>query len=184
MGLFGWITKKADETAEVRRWRAAWMLAVSSLDTAAVASLEDALRRMPPLAGDLEIEEEMLDGLRRLLALESEIAISGLPLVETTHRVVGTDRCHFSAPVSMPDQPNQPTGRLLLTSARAVFAGGSKVPGLPWHSSRHVLRSERDLVLVQSPEQAHRFRCNSFADALSGAAIAGHLQQSARVGRL
>lgn len=83
--------------------------------------LRTALRATPPFADDLEIEEEMLDGLRQLLELERELRASHLPRVETSHRVVGSDRCHFSAPVSMPDDPAQPTGRLLLTSTRAAF---------------------------------------------------------------
>ena len=110
--------------------------------------LEAALRRTPAFADDLEIEEEMLDALRQLLDLERELAASRLPIVETTHRVVGSDRCHFSAPVSMPDDPAQPTGRLLLTSTRAVFAGGARTPALPWHAAREVVQSGRDLLFV------------------------------------
>jgi len=91
-----------------------------------------------PLADDVEIEEEMLDGLRRLLEVERDLAAAQLPLVETTHRVVGADRCHFSAPVSVPDDPAQPTGRLLLTSTRAVFAGAARTPALPWHAVRDI----------------------------------------------
>ena len=123
----------------------------------------------------------MLDGLKRLLELERELTASRLPVVETSHRVVGSDRCHFSAPVSMPDDPTQPTGRLLLTSERAVFAGGARTPALAWHATRQVMQSGRDLVLIFKNAQGddgHRFRCNSFTDALCGAAIARHLMRS------
>src|SRR5260221_13192871 len=96
------------------------------MDAGADVPLEAAFRRPRPFADDLEIEEEMLDALRHVLALEEELAAAHLPVVDTSHRVVGPDRCHFSAPVSMPEDPAQPTGRLLLTSPRPVFAGGAQ----------------------------------------------------------
>lgn len=189
MGLFGWLSKKTGggDSREARAWREAWATAVAALDAGAPGRLDAALRRTPPFADDLEIEEEMLDGLRQLLALEQELGAGRLPVVDTSHRVVGTDRCHFSAPVSMPDDPAQPTGRLLLTSTRAVFAGGARTPALPWHATREVMQSGRDVLLVfrnSQEEDGHRFRCNSFADALCGAAIARHLMRTARGGRL
>jgi hypothetical protein len=138
------------------------------------------------MADDLELEEEMLDGLRQLRALARDLAAGTLPLIETAHRVVGADHCHFSAPVSIPDDPAQPTGRLLLTSTRAAFAGGTRAPALPWHAVRDVVQSGRDLLLVTSrdPEDAQRFRCNSYAEAMSGAAIARHLAGRARTRQL
>ena len=151
-----------------------------------MAPLEAALRKHPPIADDVEIEEEMLDGLRQLLEVERDLAAARLPLVETTHRVVGADRCHFTAPVSVPDDPAQPTGRLLLTSTRAVFAGGARMPPLPWHGVREIVQSGRDLIFVLSrgEDAGQRFRCNSFAEALCGSAIARHLVQQARAPRL
>ena len=179
MELFGWLKKKGRGSGDgAREWRDTWNRAVAALDAGAVAPLEAALRATPPPADDLEFEEEMLDALKQLLELERELSASGVPVVETSHRVVGTDRCHFSAPVSMPDDPAQPTGRLLLTSTRAVFAGGSRTPALPWHATREVIQSGRDLLFIFKSAQddaGHRFRCNSFADALCGAAIARHL---------
>jgi hypothetical protein len=187
MGLFGWLRRApGGATGEAARaWREAWTKAVASLDAAAVAPLETALRATPPFADDLEMEEEMLDGLKQLLELEHELTASRLPVVETSHRVVGSDRCHFSAPVSMPDDPAQPTGRLLLTSTRAVFAGGARTPALPWHATRDVLQCGRDLHLIFRHAQAddgHRFRCNSFTDALCAAAIARHLLRARQSG--
>jgi hypothetical protein len=185
MRLFGsWWKKTA--AGGTKAWRDRWAAAVASLDSAAVADLDAALKSSPPLAEDLEIEEEMLDGLRQLLALQRELSAGALPIIETTHRVVGSDRCHFSAPVSLPDDPSQPTGRLLLTSARAAFAGGMRNPALPWHSVRDVVQSGRDVLFVTSrgPEDAQRFRCNSYADALCGAAIARYLSARARARQL
>jgi hypothetical protein len=188
MDLFGWLRKKDHgSTGGAREWRETWTRAVASLDAGAVAPLEAALRATPPLADDLEFEEEMLEALKHLLELEGELRASRVPVVETSHRVVGSDRCHFSAPVSMPDDPAQPTGRLLLTSTRAVFAGGSRTPALPWHATREVIQTGRDLLFLfrnAQGDEGHRFRCNSFADALCGAAIARHLMRTARGGRL
>jgi hypothetical protein len=185
MGLFGWLKPRSDNGA-VRAWRDRWGRAVAALDADAVASLEAALRQQPPLADDIEMEEEMLDGLRHLLDLERDLAASRLPVVDTTHRVVGADRCHFSAPVSLPDDPAQPTGRLLLTSARAVFAGGARAPAMPWHGVRDVVQNGRDVIFVSArgEGEGQRFRCNSFAEALCGAAIARYLVRQARSGRL
>jgi|SRR5262245_51663885 len=159
-----------------RAWREAWENAVAAPDAGALARLETALRHQPPLSDDLEVEEEMLDALRQVVDLDLDLASARLPVLETSHRVVGHDSCHFSAPVSMPDDPGQPTGRLLLTSTRAVFAGGSRTPALPWHAARDVIRTGRDLLFIRAGvEEAYRFRCNSFADAVCGAAIARHL---------
>ena len=73
---------------------------------------------------EIEIEREMLDGLDQAWRLPAALAADGLPVVETGHRVVGTETCHFSAPSSMPDDVAQPSGRLIFTGARAIFAGG------------------------------------------------------------
>ena len=185
MGLFGWWSRKAADEGTTA-WRERWAAAVTALDAGAVANLEAALKATPPLADDLEIEEEMLDGLRQLLALERDLLAGRPPVIETAHRVVGADRCHFSAPVSIPDDPAQPTGRLLLTSSRAAFAGGTRAPALPWHGVRDVIQTGRDVLLVTSrgPEEAQRFRCNSYADAMCGAAIARYLAGRARTRQL
>jgi len=181
MGLFGWWSKKGGDDG-TQAWRHQWAAAVSALDARAAAELDAALRATPPLADDLEIEHEMLDGLHQLLTLERELASGTAPVIETTHRVVGSDRCHFSAPVSMPDDPAQPTGRLLLTSTRAAFAGGTRAPALPWHAVRDVVQTGRDLLFVTSrgPEDAQRFRCNSYSEAMCGGAIARYLVNRAR----
>ena len=84
MGLFGWLKRQPVDT-RTRAWREAWTAAVTTRDAGAIASLEAALRQQPPLADDLEIEEEMLDGLRQLVAIERELADARLPVVETSH---------------------------------------------------------------------------------------------------
>lgn len=165
----------------MRGWHQAWDAAVAALDAEAIPRLEARLRAQAPLADDVEVEEEMLQGLRDLVALQRGLAASQLPHIETAHRVAAGEPCHFSAPVSMPDDPAQPTGRLLLTSSRAAFAGGSRTPSIPWHAARDVIRTGRDLIVVRGgSDDGCRFRCNSFSDALCGAAIARHLIHTAR----
>jgi hypothetical protein len=181
MGIFSWLTRKKGRAAAQVAWHEQWARAVRSPDPAAVASLEAALHRQPPLADDLELEEEMLDALRQLVQLSGELDAARLPTIDTSHRLVGADVCHFSAAVSVPDDPAQPTGRLLLTSRRAAFAGGGHVPALAWHVVRHVVQDGRDVLFVPvTEERAVRFRCNSFADAVCGAAIARFLLQRRR----
>lgn len=182
MGLRRWLGRYRGSAAPLRGWHEAWEDAVATLDAAAVPSLEARLREHVPLADDVEVEEEMLQGLRDLLALERGLAAgSDLPRLETAHRAAAGEACHFSVPVSMPDDAAQPTGRLLLTSSRAAFAGGSRTPPIPWHAARDVVRSGRDLIVTRTgSDEGCRFRCNSFSDALCGAAIARHLIRAAR----
>jgi hypothetical protein len=139
-----------------------------------VSELRARLDQLPD--DDLEIEREMLEGLEQALALTSSIKDGRLPALVTGHRVVGTDTCHFSAPASMPDIAAQPSGRLLLTSARAIFVGGGRGLTVPWHSLTRPTHAERDLVLIRVDGSAlYRFRCNSYGDALCAAITAQHL---------
>ena len=133
---------------------------------------------------DIEIEREMLDGLRDLAELTKAVVRAGLPVVLTGHRVVGTEVCHFTAPSSMPDAAGQPSGRLLLTGRRAIFVGGARGMAIPWHAVGKALQVERDVVLVRSDrDELHRFRCNSFSDVFKGAFIARELVATRRARR-
>ena len=182
MGVFDWFKRRGSGSANaVQAWHQAWETALAELDAGAPARLDGWLKADPPIADDLEIEEEMLEALRDVLALERDLAAAALPVIETSHRAAAGETCHFSAPVSMPDDPAQPTGRLLLTSGRAAFAGGSRAPAIPWHAARDVVRSGRDLLFVRAgADTGWRCRCNSYTDALRGAAIARHLTRAAR----
>ena len=182
MGLWGWLKGSSARTnGKVETWRREWSNAVAHPDAASLESLRAGLHTDPPFADDIEIEEEMLEGLERLLALTHDLAEGRLPHLDTTHRIVGADACHFSAPVSMPEDPAQPTGRLLLTGTRAVFAGGARPTVLAWHATAEVVQAERDVLLVRADRSAmYRFRCNNYGDALTGAALARHLAARAR----
>jgi hypothetical protein len=161
------------------RWREAWSEVAArpgGVDADAVRDLRARLDRLNASDDDLEIEREMIEGLEQLLQFASTVAEQGLPAIGTGHRVVGTDICHFSAPVSMPDDPSQPSGRLLLTHTRAVFVGGARGVTVPWHAVTRVLHSDRDVVLVRvDSESLYRFRCNSFEDVLRAVFIAQRL---------
>jgi len=181
MRLFGF-RKRGRGDGAVREWQRACERAIDELDLAAAARLEAGLAGLAPPDGDVEVEEEMLQALRDVVALERALAGAALPAIETTHRVAAGEACHYSAPVSMPDDPAQPTGRLLLTSGRAAFAGGARTPAMPWHALRQVVRNGRDLIFVRAGggDEGIRFRCNSFSDAACGAALGRHLIRAAR----
>jgi hypothetical protein len=134
----------------------------------------DGLR--PRVVPETEIDErerqvEMIEGLDHLCAVvESAVAV-----LDTQHRVIGTDACHFMAPVGAPDHGDA-IGKLFLTSQRVIFAGGASI-AWPWHRVRRVSRHERDVLFEGGDTLALRLRCNSYADALAAAAIGERLRQ-------
>jgi hypothetical protein len=178
MGLMDWFTRSAPPPTAA--WRERWEKAAHTRDAAAAAALRRALEDDAALGTDLEIEYEMADGLDRLIALAAELDAGRVPHVETSHRVVGTDACHFSAPASMPDDHAQASGRVLLTSTRAVFVGGSRLAALPWHAVRETARVHRDVLIVRSADDALRLRFNTYGDTLEAAALASHLKRRSR----
>ena len=177
MGLWTWLGRGAPrEDSRLREWRRQWAAAAVTLDAAATERLRRLLDGFNLPDDDVEIEREMLDGLEDAAPLAAEIARSGLPLVETGHRVVAHDRCHFMAAASMPDEPGQPTGRLLLTNVRAIFVGGPNAVSSAWHMINEAHQSDRSLVLVRTTrDRVYRFQCNSFGDALRAALVAREL---------
>jgi hypothetical protein len=171
MSLFAWIgRKKPGGGSKLDEWRRQWRDACETPAAANLDALDAALGALGLPEEEIEIEREMLDGLEQLAAMR---AASTLPVVETGHRVVGRDICHFTAPASMPDDTAQPGGRLILTNARAIFAGGARAMTVPWHAIGRVLQQERDVVLVRHDRETfHRFRCNVFGDAMAAAFLA------------
>jgi hypothetical protein len=154
MGLFRWFQGKSPAERRLSAWRTAWQ------------QVSDA-----PNAS--EIEREMLDGLSGLVQLQQAVATSGLPVLASGHRVLGAEPCHFSASCSMPDEPAEPSGRLMFTGVRAIFVGGSAAVTIPWHAVANVLQQHRDLILVRRDrELLYRFRCNIFTDAMAAAYLA------------
>lgn len=178
MRLLAWFKGNGGngDDRRLREWKKIWEAAAAASDTAQSAPLRAELDAMGLPEDEIEIEREMLDALDDLAALTSAVRDSGLPTIETGHRVVGSERCHFTAPASMPDETSQPGGRLLLTSGRAIFVGGASGATLPWHSVAQAMQLDRDVVLVRSDrEKLYRFRCNTFSDALRAAFLAREL---------
>jgi hypothetical protein len=186
MGLFGWMKQRggSGDDRALAAWRTQWHTAAAASDTTQLGALRAALTALGRPDDEVEIEQEMLDALEELGALTATIAERGLPEIQTGHRVVGSEHCHFTAPASMPDDTGQPSGRLFLTSGRAIFAGGGGA-AVAWHHVIEARHLDRDLILLRSDrEHLYRFRCNSFSDALRAACIARELITARRRPRL
>src|SRR5437870_417624 len=106
MGLFRFLKRGRD--AATTAWQTRWDTAVQTLDPDASPRLRSAVAARAAAGEDVELEEEMLQALDDVVALEGELARGVWPVVETTHRVAAGERTHFSAPVSMPDEAMQP----------------------------------------------------------------------------
>lgn len=179
MKLFGWMKGRQRESEnDRRRWRDAWAQAVEAEDASRRDALKVELDALPlPPGDDTEIETEMLDALERLGTLRHETAGGTLPAIETHHRVLAGDRCHFTAPASLPDDPAQASGRLLFTPTRSIFVGGGRPHPLPWHTIRDVVRAERDVLFVRADgTPAAHFRFNTFGDAVAAVFLARRLK--------
>lgn len=118
-----------------------------------------------------ERQDELIEGLERLCALP----VHSLPLLDTQHRVIGTDLCHYMAPVSAPDHGDA-AGKLFLTSQRVIFAGGASI-AWPWHRVRRTARHERDLLFEGGDTLTLRLRCNTYGDAVVGWSLAERLSR-------
>lgn len=168
---WGFFKKRADSTHPdvALWWRDANAVALRPTD----AGIDD-LR--PRLVSESELDErerqvEMIEALEHLRLI---VAAESIPVLETQHRVIGTDACHYMAPVSAPDHGDA-MGKLFLTNHRVIFAGGASI-AWPWHRVRRVTRHERDVIFEGGDTLALRLRCNSFADALAGTALGERLR--------
>jgi len=175
MGLRQWFTRRgaAHVDSRLRQWRQHWTNAAASSDPVEITRLARDLDGFGFSEDEIEIEREMLQALIDRDQLAVAIGETGLPNVETGHRVVRGELCHYSEPASMPDDAGQPSGRLLLTANRALFVGSGKTVAAAWHTISLAAHADRDVVLVKNGrEQTYRFRCNSYGDALRAAFIA------------
>lgn len=136
----------------------------------AIAALRRAMTGIDADADDAERQEEMIDGLEALRHLSAE----ALPVVETQHRVIGSDRCHVMLPATLTGPTDVP-GKLFLTSNRLVFAGGH-VLAWPWHRVRSVIRVERAIVVSMAGGEPVQISCNSYGDALVAVHVAARLK--------
>ena len=135
MKLFGWISgvKKQDgRTAAIAEWRQKWMEALES--DGSPSPLREQLDALTTPDLDVEVEIEMLDGLEQLREAQRTVAAGTLPVVETHHRVIGADRCHFTAPASLPSDQHRPMdGCCSRPPGRSSSAAGvpPRHPGMP-----------------------------------------------------
>ena len=181
MKLFGWFGRSpsAARDAALSDWRRSWAAALDTADDDTTAALRRQLDALAAPEVDLEVELELLDALEQLRDARRAAASGPLPVVETHHRVIGSDTCHFTAPASLPSDPQQAHGRLLLTSVRAVFVGGGRTAATPWHGVHEVARVERDVLFVRADRSAAaHFRFNTYGDAVLCAFLAGRLRRA------
>ena len=114
MGVLDWFRGgKGRAYRQVDEWHRAWSDAAAAPEASRIVELERRLAALGRPEEDVEIEREMLAGLSELVDLRQASSNGTLPTIETGHRVVGTDICHFSVPSSRPDHPAQPSGRLI-----------------------------------------------------------------------
>lgn len=182
MKLFGWLKRAPTGTAEpLTRWRATWTAALETTDTADVARLTAQLYAEAAAGADVEVEREMLDALAQLRTIQQHSGAGTLPLVETQHRVVGTEACYFAAPASLAADAAHASGRLLMTATRAIFVGSGRTSATPWHSVHEIVRLERDVLLLRADQSpAAHFRFNTYGDAVVAAFLVRHFRNARR----
>lgn len=181
MKLFGWLRGGTRADDPLTEWRRVWERAVSSPRDADLDALRRHLDEAAPAGGDVEIELEMLEALSELQRLHADVDAGVIPLVETQHRAVGTEPCHFTAPVSLPDDPGHAYGRLLITPTRAIFVGAGRTLATAWHAVHDILRLDRDVALLRPDRSAAvQFRFNTYTDAVTTAFLARHFKARAR----
>ena len=180
MNFFGWFSgssRNDGRRVALAAWRRQWAAAVESAGPE--ATLREQLEALSAPDVDVEVEMEMLDGLEQLRGAQRAAAGGTLPVVETHHRVIAGDTCHFTAPASLPSDEQQATGRLLLTSGRAVFVGGGRTSAAPWHAIQEIVRVERDVLLLRADRSpAAHYRFNTYGEAVRCAFLAGRLRRA------
>src|SRR5512132_4334008 len=90
MGLFDWLWGNGrGEDPRLGPWRSRWRQAADAGDTGQREALARDLEALGLTDDEIEIEREMLEALDRLGAMRAEVEATGLPILETGHRVVG-----------------------------------------------------------------------------------------------
>lgn len=151
-------------------------------DLAALAHLRHRLPDLGLTEDDVALELEMADGLLDVAALQAGAARGeGLPVVQTNHRALGTEPCHFLAPAWRPDESGEGGGKLLMTPRRLVFLGAPPVT-VSWAHVAEVSEAGRDIVVRVRPDRLVAFRCNSYNDTVRGVWLAQQLTAAVRRG--
>lgn len=159
--------------------------AVAAATTGAIdRSVLDTLAGRPAELGlpeeDVELELEMLQGARDLLALEDDVRTQGLPAIAHQHKAIGTERCHFVASASLVGADGDRPGRLFLTERRLVFLATPLV-AVTWGGVTRVVDEGRDLIVAAPVRPGGlRFRCNSISEARCGRWLSDRLRNGSR----
>lgn len=161
----------------VLEFRAAVLAATAgALDRTAL----DALAERPAELGlsdeDVELEVEMVQGARDLLALQDAVRAQGLPAIQHQHKALRGEPCHFVASASLLGADGDRPGRLFMTERRLVFLAAPLVT-LPWSGLTTVNDEGRELIVVGPARPGGlRFRCNSISDARCGRWLSDRLR--------
>lgn len=178
--LFGSESRRAarDLDRRARSFRAEVLAARASTDAARIALLGKRPAALGLSDDDVALELEMVDGLLEVVALK-KAADEGAPLpaIATTHRALAGETCRFAAPVSRPDSPDDPGGKLFFTDRRIVYLGSPSLT-IVWGHVAEVVDADRDLLVHVRPDTVRAFRCNSYVDTLRGAWIASQILQA------
>jgi hypothetical protein len=160
--LFSRLFRKSSSPKIDPVWWQAADAAAEAPTGAAVDSLAVSLTPTSAASDELERQQEMLSGLRDLVELASS---DTLPVINTQHRAIGQDACHFIAPVSLAVEGGG-AGKIFLTSARLVFVGG-RLRSWPWHRVRKITRAGRNLLIIIAGEgEDLLLQCNTYSEAL------------------
>lgn len=178
---FEWLSRAERRApAAADDWRGRWAEAVDRAELDWPRERRARREEMEAAAGSpdgFELEREMMDGLDALAALRRQVLSGELPAVATGHRAVGTERCHFE-----PGERAVPDRRHAAPHRHACHPrGGRPRPRHPVARRAVLVREERDVLITVAGGAARRVRCNSYADALRAAFLAGHLTGAGRV---
>jgi hypothetical protein len=181
MKLFSWLRGRPRAHDKLVEWRQGWQRALEAPGNGDLAALRRDLDQAVPPDGDVEVELEMLEALEQLRQFQQDAARGTLPVLETQHRLVAAEGCHFTAPASVTDEAAQASGRVLVTPSRVVFVGAGRTQVTAWHAVRDVVRIERDVALVRADRSpAAQFRFNTYTDAVVTAFLAAHFKDARR----
>jgi hypothetical protein len=169
MGLFDLFRRRESAQPDVSDWWRTANALASAPTAGGIHELKTSVVDVNLAPDVAEAQHEMLDGLEGLVAFGQ----SALPVLDTQHRVIGTDTCHFIAPASLVDQVDS-GGKVFVTSARLIFAAGT-VLSWPWHLITRARREDRDLLVDLKGRPAVRLRLNTYEAALLIAALVSRL---------
>lgn len=165
------VFRKATASPSSQAWWDAARSAEAAPSSDVLASLRQSLASPTASPDELERQVEMLEGLEHLAALAGQAPA----VVQTQHRVIGSDVCHMVTPACLVGLTDHP-GKLFLTSRRLIHVGDG-VHAWPWHRIGGVDRTERALeITILGATDTINLICNTYGDAMAAAYLARRLQ--------